>query len=325
MKKTHTIREVAELLSSVTRALVVSHYNPDADAYGSSCGLSLALRERGVEVICVNESGIVPRYSFIPGVSDVRAELPVEQFDIVIACDCGDLKRLGDRFMEVLGQAPTLINIDHHVSNDLFGTHNLVVSTASSTCEIVFELLAAMSHPITSEVAQALFTGLNGDTGSFRYSNTSARVFQIAAALVEKGAQPYRVAQALYSANTLQSVKLSAAALAALKTFYDGRCAVAVLDAGMYAQYGSTPEGTEGLVERVRDIEGVEIAVFIREDGPLWKISLRSKDVRCNVSEIAATFGGGGHVMAAAFRWKEDYAELERRLVEVIGKVLTAA
>lgn len=322
MKTNHPLVEIAALLNSSRKILIISHTSPDPDAYGSSCGLALALRKAGKDVVCLNESGVSERLIFIPGVSDVVTTVPADTFDAVCVLDCGEIKRVGDSLVEYVRQVHPLVNIDHHISNDLFGDLNYVVPTASSTSELVYDLLDSAGLPPCSDSATALYYGISGDTGSFRYTNTTAKVFATAQALVQAGASPGEIAKSLYSTNSRVSVQVQAAALSAMEFTQDGRCVWITVPQELAQRFGAVRDDTEGLVERGRDIQGVVISVFMREEEGLWKVSMRSKDARYNLSELAAKFGGGGHAMAAAFRWKRSFQELEGQLRKAISELL---
>ncbi len=324
VKTNNTISEIAAALNASGSVLIVSHTSPDPDAYGSAAGLGLTLRQAGKRVVFLNESGASDRLSFIPAVNETVSALPSQKFDLICIVDCGELKRVGDSLLEPLrGLHPTL-NIDHHISNDRFGDSNYVISDASSTSELVFDLLCAADLAIPADAATALYAGISGDTGSFRYSNTTQKVFETAAGLVERGANAGVIAQNLYSKNSRASVRVQAEALSAMEFLFGDRCAWIVVPAELAAKHGATKEDTEGLVERGRDIEGVIISVFIREEEGIWKVSMRSRDARFNVSNVAAQFGGGGHIMAAAFRWRRGYDELEKSLRQSIAELFQA-
>jgi bifunctional oligoribonuclease and PAP phosphatase NrnA len=314
MKTNLSIHEVAAQLKAAQKILIISHTSPDADAYGSSCGLALALRTVGKDVVCLNESVISQRLSFIPGVTQTVREIPTQGFDLHCVVDCGELKRVGDNLKEYVGSLHPLLNIDHHISNDYFADMNYVVPDASSTSELIYLILKEAAIPLTADIASALFTGITGDTGSFRYSSTTAQVFSVAEALVKAGARPDKISQDLYSRVRRQSVQVCAAAMSKMEFFADGRCAWIVVPRELAERYGAEREDTEGLVERGRDIEGVLVAAFLREEEGMWKVSLRSKDAQYNVAQIAARFAGGGHMMAAAFRWKNSFQELSDNL-----------
>lgn len=322
MKMNQSISEIAEILQRSKRILIISHTSPDPDAYGSSGGLALTLRQAGKEVVCLNESGALPRLSFIPGVANNNSAVPEGTFDLICVLDCGEIKRVGDSLVGFVQACHPLLNIDHHISNDLFGDHNYVVTDASSTSELIFDIVSAAGFSIPSEAATALYFGISGDTGSFRYSNTTAKVFATAQALVQAGALPGEIAKSLYSTNTRASVQIQSAALAQMEFTAEGKCVWIRVPKSLAETYQADREDTEGLVERGRDIQGVVISVFMRQEDDLWKVSMRSKDARYNLSTLAAKFGGGGHAMAAAFRWKRSFEELQVNLRVAIDELL---
>jgi len=308
---------LAAELQSRQRLLVVSHYSPDPDAFGSSCGLTLGLRAAGKHAVCLNEDGPVQHLRYIPGAGEIGSTIPAGEWDAVVACDCGDKRRIGERLGAALRDLP-LFNIDHHVSNEGFGAVNLVLPEASSTSEIVYTLLTLLRVDITPEIAECLLTGITADTGGFRYSSTGARTFAVAERLVTAGAVPQRIADNLYGNRRLAAVKLHADALRRLKMHAGGRVAELFVSEEMLSDLGAAPEDCENLVEAGRDIAGVQIAVLIRRDSGLWKVSMRSKSEEYDVSAVARSFGGGGHRQAAAFRWRKELSELRERLLAAL-------
>lgn len=309
--------ELEAVLKNYKFISIVSHTSPDADAYGSLLGVYNLLKDNGYKVEAVNESGQLPRYSFLPGFIEIKTEISKES-DFIIVCDCGELKRVGDQLVTTINNRD-ILNIDHHISNKDFGKHNLVVTTASSTCEIVY--LLAKEFVITKEIATCLYAGVFSDTGGFKYSNTSALTLKIASELTELGASPEEIAKKLFANTPLDEIKLQAKALSNLKTYFSQKYAEIILRAEDFN--GLNPSSSEGLAEKARDIENVEISALIRWDQELYKVSLRSKSAQYNVSELAEKFGGGGHRQAAAFRWRGSLEELTvalRSEIEILLK-----
>ena len=315
-------QEVSAALSAGRRWLVASHFNPDPDAYGSMCGLSLALRQCGKETAVVNESGIFSIYGFIPGIEEVQSQVPPGPWDGVVVCDCGDADRVGDVLKPELLKVRPLINIDHHISNDFFGDLNFVRSNACSSCELVLEVVSALGGALTPQIAECLLTGIIADTGLFRYSSVSAQTFAIAEKLERAGAHAHSIARALYGDRRISAVRLQAEVLRNLALHFEGKVSEVVITSEIMAACGAAPEDCESLVEAARDIAGVVIAVSIRRDKDLWKVSLRSKDERLNLSELAAEFKGGGHRQAAAFRWRGALEDLRSRLLARLSEEL---
>jgi phosphoesterase RecJ-like protein len=316
--------QVFEAIICCSSFVVVSHYNPDADAYGSSAAVALALRELGKRVVLVNESGIVERYRWMPGVGEVTNRFPDVAPECVIVCDCGALDRVGDSIKGAVVTSPRIINIDHHVSNEGFGSINLVEVGASSTSEVVFEVLSRQESCISPKVATCLLAGIYGDTGSFRYGSTTQKTFEVALELVKRGAVPHEIASHLFSQVSLAGTMLQSAALLEMQMHQGGTIAELIVPRSHYEKYGAIEEDTAVLCERARDIAGVIISVLIREDEGLWRVSLRTKDKDINLSEIAAAFGGGGHRAAAAFRWRKPLEELRSTLLPRLKEAVIA-
>jgi phosphoesterase RecJ-like protein len=259
----------------------------------------------------------------MPGVDLLNSSLPSNSLDCVIVCDCGALERVGEGIRNSVLSAPIIINIDHHVSNEGFGTINLVEIAASSTSEVVYHILSRLDGVLTPLVAKSLLTGIYGDTGSFRYGSTTQQTFEVALELVKKGAVPHEIASNLFSQVSLSGTMLQSAALLEMQIHHDGAIAELIVPQSHYKKFGASEEDTAVLVERARDISGVVISVLIREDEGIWRISLRAKDSRINLSDVAASFGGGGHRSAAAFRWRRSLEELRGDLLPKLKEVIS--
>lgn len=317
----NTPTEVIDALIQATSVVVVSHYNPDGDAYGSSIGLTLALQAMGKSVVLCNETGIMERYGSIPGIQQVQKSIPLSS-ELVVICDCGTLNRVGDTLLSGVKSGKKTINIDHHISNDRFADINYVVENASSTSEIIFELLEDLKVSITTDIANCLMTGIVGDTGSFRYSATTARTFIIAAELTKLGAKVEKIYKELYASPTLGSIKLQSEAILGAQILFNGQYAEVLVTHEMLTKNGAQLEDTDGLAEKARDIGGIKISSSIRQDGHIWRVSLRSVDQKYNVSDLAAVFGGGGHRQAAAFRSSKKLETIQELLRTQVQKVL---
>jgi bifunctional oligoribonuclease and PAP phosphatase NrnA len=311
----NSFAEVSEFILSVKRIVIVSHCDPDPDAYGSSCALLLALQQCGKEVICLNQSELGRNYHFIPAVESIQQSCPGRNWDAVITCDCAEFERVGEELFRNLSGLGKVVNIDHHISNTCYGDFNLVFGNASSTAEVIFELLEEMRIKISSPIATCLLTGIMADSGCFRYNTVSSRTFEIAAKLINCGAEHQIVSNGVYGERSIASVRLQAEALSKVRLHCDAQVAQLVVSQEMFNRYDATAEDCENLVEHARDIEGVLISSFIRAYGKKWKVSLRSKGPEYDVSRIASDFGGGGHQQAAAFRWGGSLEELEKRLL----------
>ena len=289
------------------RFLVTSHENPDGDALGSLLALQLALEQLGKDsVMALTGEAPLPReYRFL-GLAErgLRRELPADRGSrVLIAVDCANETRPADP--SILEGAPLTINIDHHHDNSRFAGVNLVVPDASSTSEILADVLAGLGVDLTTEIAEPLYVALVTDTGRFQYTNTTPRTHRLAAELIEAGADVRKVFQNVYEAIQFPKLKLLARALERAQSFEGGKVVVSSLVRGDFADAGAVEPYSEGIIDYLRGVEGAQLAALIREpprDGsPVRKVSLRSSIDALDVSALAREFGGGGHRQAAGF------------------------
>jgi bifunctional oligoribonuclease and PAP phosphatase NrnA len=319
-------KEICKRLLSSSRVLVCSHLNPDGDAVGSSSGIALTLKALGKEVVVYNETGVHPKYHFIPGADSVVSVFPESSFDTVVVCDCADLKRLGDESAQLIAPHSFLINIDHHISNTSFGSLNLVVPDATSTCEVLVPLVEELIAPqeMTHEIATSLLTGIVSDTGSFRYRSTTSEALEMAASLIRHGAALSNITIGLFSELSFATVRLQSLALSRVSLSFDNRIALIVVTEELYREAHAEPDDTEGLAEQARDIAGVEVGALIRWHGDRWRVSLRGKPDYLDLSAVASQFGGGGHKAAAAFRFSGDLEYLTQQLLNALAGALAS-
>ncbi len=306
MTTTTEIAAVVDALRSNDRFLVTSHENPDGDALGSLLAMHLALVELGKDsaMVLVGETPLPGEYGFldVAGAGLLRT-IPEDQSDrVLVAVDCAQETRLTDaRLLEV----PIVVNIDHHHDNTRFGAVNLVAAGASSTAEVLADVFADLGLSLTPAIAEALYTGLVTDTGRFQYSNTTPRALRLAAELVEAGANPQNIFQAVYESMPFPKLKLLARALERASLHADGRVVISYLVRDDFADVDALEPYSEGIIDVLRAVDGVELGALIREPprdtGPTRKVSLRSSTDRVDVSAIAHKSDGGGHRQAAGF------------------------
>jgi len=316
------MKEIIEAIKNKRRFLITSHLKLDGDALGSELALFHLLRDMGKEASIYNEDPTPGNYAFLPGAERIVRDLPpLDGFDAAFVLDCSELDRVGSQAARIAAVRP-LINIDHHVSNGGFTPLALVDPRASSTGELVLRLIEALGAPVTGEIATALYTAILTDTGGFRYSNTTPEALVAAGRLVEHGADPQGISQHVYEDNPPAKVRLLARAIQSLTFERDGRVGYLVVLQRDFAETQALAEHTEGFVDIPRSVKGVVVSVLFTEmpDG-VFKVSLRSKNAY-NVEQVARAFGGGGHMNAAACRIGGGFAEVRRRLMEEIGKII---
>jgi bifunctional oligoribonuclease and PAP phosphatase NrnA len=313
---THALLERAhQLIESAQRPLLVCHVSPDGDAIGSVVGLGRVLRHFGLTPILACSDPIPDSFHFIPGSDEIVSQVDAP-FDLVIALDSSDLRRLGHfadlpRFADV-----PLLNIDHHLTNLYYGRVDLVDAQACSTAEIVLRLLEAWDAPLDADTATALLTGIVGDTRGFRTNNVTPQVLEAALRLMKAGASlPYISLHTLDSRPTA-AVRLWGAALARLQVEDRVIWTSIPLTARREAGYADT--GDAGLVSFLVGAEDADAAaVFVeREDGDI-DVGLRAEP-GFDVARVALQFGGGGHALAAGCTLSGPLDEAQARLVTAL-------
>lgn len=308
------LQQAATQIRKANRVLLACHIRPDADALGSLLGLALALQRLGKEVQAVSSDGVPELYRFLPGWELVRTA-PDGSFDLAIGLDADGSDRLGPCEAAVLA-APLTIDLDHHTGPDPYGQIQVVDPTAAATGELVFDLLTELDVPLDRDIATCLLAAILTDTGSFRFSNVTSDTFLKAAALVEAGAHPAPIHEAVYGTRPFAASCLLGRLLSTLERSEDGRIVWGFLSQQDFRETGTTTEATEGFVDQVRQVAGSQVALFLREEanGEV-RVSLRSRgDV--NVARIAEEFGGGGHVPAAGCTLAGPLSEAVRQVVD---------
>lgn len=315
----NTFAEIAEALEGAHEILVASHIRPDGDALGSSLAIALWLRSQGKSVTAWNEDGVIAKYRYLP-----RHELvsvppgSPRAFDALVAVDNSVRNRLGS-VLEAVSSTKTLINIDHHVSNEHYGDLNYVDPSSPATGQILFEFFKHRRIPLTPEMAANLFAAISTDTGSFQYAGTDSRTFEAASALVAAGVDVAGLSRQMYETQPRRRLDLLRYALNEARFSCNGHVASFTLSLGAVSELGVLPEDNEGIIDHLRSVEGVVAAVFFEElpDAKV-RVSARSKDPRVDVCEICKLFGGGGHPLAAGARVVGSIAEVEAKFLEAV-------
>ena len=321
-----TLQEAARRVAAADRVLLSTHVSPDGDGIGSGLGLALGLAGMGKEAV-LHMADPVPSYlSFLPGQERVRSGgANSESWDVLVTLDCGDWERLGEApgDRSLLG---TVINLDHHRSNEHYGDLDVIDPEASATGLMAYHLLRELGAPIGPEAALCLYTAIATDTGFFRYSNTDVATFEAATELVRSGASPYAVHHALHENNPPSRLRMMGEGLRLLEFHGGNRIGVIPLDSEAFERAEANAEDAEGLVDLPRSVDSVEVAVLLRPtpEGTAYKASLRSKK-QVDVSRVAERFGGGGHARAAGCRLEAPLEQARDRLVAAIQEELNRA
>jgi bifunctional oligoribonuclease and PAP phosphatase NrnA len=290
MQKPNDIRAVLSAIEGGTRFLVAAHARPDGDAIGSMLACGMILGQLGKHVDLVSRDRVPLIYRGLPCAEVIRQTERVDgDYDAVILLECDGLERTGLAGLE----GRFTINIDHHYSGKLFADINWIENEACAVAAMVYQLAMLAGVRITPDMASCLYTAVLTDTGSFCYSGTDARTFDIAADLVRHGADPTGIAQHIYFSNPTSKMRLLGAALSNLQR--EGRLAWMWITCDDVTRSCAAEEDCEGLVNYAIGISGVDVAVFLRElTNHRVRLSLRSKG-EINVASVAERFGGGGH------------------------------
>jgi bifunctional oligoribonuclease and PAP phosphatase NrnA len=309
------LRTIAEAIHEHDRFLVTTHENPDGDALGSLLASKLVLDQLGKDTVIylAGDTPLPREYGFMELDNLLRKPPADADQRVLFAVDCANERRLGPD-PTVLQRAPLVIDIDHHHDNSRFGQLNYIEPNASSTGEIMRDLIAELGVELTPEIAEALYIAIVTDTGRFQYANTTAKALRLAAELVEAGADVHRVFQGIYENVAFAKLKLIAKALEHAQVFEGGRVIVSHLEREDFDAAGAEEPYSEGIIDFLRAVEGAEIAALIREpptqNGPTRRVSLRTTTEGIDVSAIARKSGGGGHTMAAGFSSESSVDEI---------------
>ncbi|MDH4103072.1 MAG: bifunctional oligoribonuclease/PAP phosphatase NrnA [Thermoleophilia bacterium] len=333
MQNPDDISAVVAALRDNERFVVTSHEAPDGDALGSLLAMGLGLRQLGKDVVMfLGGPAPLPReYRFLEleKVGLLRARPTDFAERVLVALDCASANRVGAE-PGLVEAATYTVNIDHHHDNPRFGDVNLIVADASSTGEILADVLRNLGVQLTPEIAEALYIALVTDTGRFQYANTTPKALRLAADLVDAGADVHRVFQGVYENVQFAKLKLLARALDRAQVLEGGEIVVSHLLRDDFEAVGAAEPYSEGIIDFLRSAEGALVSALIREpprDGaPARKVSLRSSVDEVDVSAIARKSGGGGHREAAGFSSDLSVAEITDFIVrEVVAQVGAAA
>ena len=295
------MQKIADMLNKAQSMYIFPHMVADGDAMGSCASLCSIMRRLGKNADIVMEDEIPDNLNFLAKdyviFADEETKLPMR--DLCIALDCSNIDRFPKRKHIFFGSGKHTACVDHHVTKSGFADVNLVDPDAAATCELLYELYDFMDVKLDVEVGEALYTGIVTDTGNFQYTNTTKKTHIIAAELIELGIDKKNINITLYQSERMQKIKLHAMIMEKMQLFCEGRVAMAYVTLDMYKEAGAKTSESDGINSTLRDIKGVEVAIFLREMSEHEiKVGFRSKDY-VDVAEICVKLGGGGHKHAA--------------------------
>jgi len=316
------INDVINKIKSFKNIAITFHTSADGDCIGSALALLIGLRKLNKEVYIISKEDIPQTFLFLPLSNEINGETsePLKDTECVIVLDCGDFKRVNGNLPKE-NKSFELINIDHHLSNDLYGDVNFIDIKASAVGEIVYEILRMLNVEIDKEISTCLYTAVLTDTGSFRHSNTTAVTHGIAGELINKGINFSNIHRNIYENKKLEEIKFYGEVLSNITVELDGKVCIMYITKDILEKYNLLSSDIADVISFGTSIDTVEVAILIKEVENGVKASLRSKSF-VNVSKIAEVFNGGGHIRASGFYAQANFDDTKVKLLEILEKEL---
>lgn len=313
--------DIRRALESQDGFLHLLHPAPDGDSIGCCVGMHLALKKKGKQSYVYSPNRLPSVFLSLPGAEEIHSAKPdFSRYPVLMLYDLGDVARIERDYGWLLRQSSLCINIDHHVSNTRFADLNLVDVKAAATGELVFRLLKAMDG-LDKDIASWLYVSLMTDTGNFRFSNTTAQTLRIASDLVLLGANPNELYRAVYEQKDFNRLCFIRECLQRVRLEERGRVAAADIPFALFRRYRQENEDSQEVLDYMRGLRGVKVAVLFKEFKDKVKISLRSSS-EVDVERIAQQFGGGGHPKASGADFSLPLAEVKKQVMKVLHKEL---
>ena len=314
-----TLDNILEEIDKAESIVILTHENPDGDAIGSSLALYNALKNYGK-----NPDIIIPEFprtfEFLAGASEIKKESEITKYDLAISLDCATIKMLNG-FANYFEDAKVKITIDHHSTNTMYGDYNYVSGDAPACAQIVLIALEYFKMEITKEIGTCLLTGIITDTGGFKYSGVTAETFELVAGLLNKGINVSKIYKKVLQTKTRANFELRKIAANRLEFFEDGKIAFTYITKEDEESVNAENGDHEGIVEIGRDIEGVEVSVFLRQTDKGCRVSMRSNEY-VNVSDVCLLLGGGGHMRAAGCSMQCTIEQAKDKILRQLKSVI---
>ncbi len=316
-----TLDNIIEEIKKAEKIVILTHETPDGDAIGSSLAMRVALKQLGKNPDVIIKE--VPKiFDFLPGREEIKENSDIEKYDLAISLDCADFKRLvGNEYFE---NAKQTIVIDHHGSNKMYSDINFINPVSPACCQILIGMFQYFNINIDKELGTCILTGIITDTGGFRYSGVTPETFEFTADLLQKGVNVSDIYKRVLDTKTKSNFELMKRTIDRMEFLQDGKVTFTYITNKDLEEVNAGIGDHEGLVEIGRDIEGVEVSVFIRQredDENLYKVSMRSNDY-VNVSDVCLMFSGGGHEKAAGAIVQGDIEQVKQKVMNELEKVL---
>jgi len=307
-----TLDNILEEIKKANSIVILTHENPDGDAVGSSLAMYSALKSMGKNADIIIPD--MPRvYNFLPEADKVIKESNIEQYDLAIALDAATIKMLNG-FAKYFESAKVKVTIDHHGTNTMFGDLNYINPAAPACTQILITIFEYFNIEVTKEIGTCILTGIITDTGGFQYETITSETFEFAAELLRKGVNVSQIYKRVMNTKSKANFELRKRAIDRMEFIEDGKIAFTYITKKDNEEVNSEAGDCEGIVEEGRNIEGVEVSIFLRETEKGYRASLRS-NTYVNVSDICLMFGGGGHVRAAGCNMQMPLEQAKEKII----------
>ncbi len=303
--------------------IVATHINPDPDALASQLAIALYLKSLGKKVFAVGEDVVCARYAFLPGASMIKKIDPRKKilYDAAVVVDCGDLGRTG-AVKKLFNPDCPVINIDHHITNDFFGTVNHVVPNASSTAEIIYDLFESLKFQIDKKIAALLYLGIMTDTGSFRFENTTSRTHQVVSRLLKFNLPVNAFYQRLYETVLVSDLHGFTKLISKFESHFNGQVVTIKLRRKLVEKFSQEFDLRDKIFHHLRTIKGVEVVAIFTEHGKnKTRVNLRSLG-KVDVARLAAAYQGGGHRRASGCVVHANLEHAQQNILSDLKKIL---
>ncbi len=314
-----TIDNIKEEIEKANSIAILTHESPDGDAIGCALALYLALKKinKNADVIIPEYSRV---YSFLPGTSEIKKEGKSEPYDLAISVDVSTIKRLNG-FASYFEDAKVRIQIDHHQANDMFADYNFVNPVSPACAQNLILVIEKLGVDIDKDIGTCLLTGIITDTGGFKYEGVSAETFEFASELLTKGVNISDIYKRVLQIKTRANFELRKLIIDRMEFVNNNKVTFTYITLEDQKNALAEEGDHEGLVEVGRDIEGVEVSIFLRETEEGYKASLRS-NYYVNVSDVCVAFNGGGHIKAAGCTIKAPLEEAKKMIIDEVNKYI---
>ncbi len=314
-----TLDDILEQINKAETIVILTHENPDGDAMGSTLAMYHALKAYGKnpDIIIPDHSKV---FNCLPGVENLKAQSDIEHYDLAISLDCATIKLLNG-FSKYFENAKVRVCIDHHSTNTMFGDFNYVNPDAPACSQVLLVILEYFGIEITKDIGTCILTGIITDTGGFKYQGVTAETFEFVAWLLNKGVNVSKVYREVLQTKTKPNFELHRIANNRMEFLNNGKIAFTYITEEDEKSVNAQNGDHEGIVETGRDIEGVEVSIFVRQSAKGCRISLRSNDY-VNVSDACMVFGGGGHQRAAGCTIPGNIEQAKEKIVKEVSRLL---